>query len=169
MSWTSLKMISLGSLLLFGERPLCAGGSPCVSENEANQRLERFHKNRPGPWVPRKDHRTTCEDVARLLESEDVASQLKGEHMTRSVSPWRYRIDSNINRSPAEIPMAECLCKGCILEHKETHDYNSVSVTTHIKVLYKIPCPDDPGKYLMKHEYFEVSVGCICVEPKRSS
>nr|BAI82582.2 interleukin-17C-2 [Takifugu rubripes] len=158
--------ISLGSLLLFGERPLCAGGSQCVSEDEANQRLERFHKNRPTPTFT--DHQTTCEKVRQLFE--DVAPQLKGEHMRqRSVSPWRYRIDHNINRSPADIAMAECLCKGCILEQKETHDYNSVSVTTHIKVLYKNPCPDDPGKYLMKHEYFKVSVGCICVEPKRSS
>lgn len=81
-----------------------------------------------------------------------------------SLSP--ARIDHNINRSPADIAMAECLCKGCILEQKETHDHNSVTVTLPMKVLYKNPCPDHPSKYVMKHEYIRVPVACVCVVPK---
>lgn len=81
-----------------------------------------------------------------------------------SLSP--PRLDHNDNRRPRNIFMAKCLCQGCIIDQRESYNYNSVEVTIKMKVLYIHPCTTHPGKHMVIHQLLPVSVACTCALPK---
>ena len=76
------------------------------------------------------------------------------------------RMDRNNTRHPPEILMAECQCRGCIINGEESDAYNSVEVTTRMKVLYKSRCAHDPSKHVVTRRWIRVPVACTCVAPK---
>ncbi|XP_010882467.1 interleukin-17C [Esox lucius] len=96
------------------------------------------------------------------------------DYSHRSVSPWRYRIDSKEGRFPEKIAFAECLCKGCIIingsgHQAEDHNYNSVPIKQTQMVLEKTKCRNDPSKYSFISLYIEVPIACTCVKYRSST
>ncbi|XP_022064383.1 interleukin-17C-like [Acanthochromis polyacanthus] len=151
-----LHTVVLGVLLL----PL-RSSARCVGEKELiklQNRLQRRYWERlnvPQPTSPQQ-RAPTCAQVSKELH-EDTQS--------RSLSPWRYRLDRNDSRFPHEIYVAECLCAGCIINRHEDHSYNSREVFSHPMVLWKTSCPGDPSKYAVRKKFIRVAVGCTCVRP----
>ncbi|XP_076594863.1 interleukin-17C-like [Chaetodon auriga] len=168
---TSLRLqmvpIFLWSLLILNSQPSSSsssssgGGSRCMSEDEMNNRVDKFqrrywdkllvHKNQQ----PLRDARTCAQ----------TAAEMHGDICNRSVSPWRYSLDKEVDRIPLEIAVAECLCQGCIINLREELSYNSVPVFAQLMVLRRYKCQRDPGKYVLKRDFIKVAVACTCVVP----
>ncbi|CAK6966366.1 interleukin-17C [Scomber scombrus] len=65
-------------------------------------------------------------------------------HNDRSLSPWRYVLQTDMDYYPSTYAEADCLCSGCIVFKKEkpfeTYDYNSVPVVQSKLFLKKESC-----------------------------
>ncbi|KAM6223826.1 interleukin-17C [Rhynchocyon petersi] len=115
----------------------------------------------------RSPARTQCPE----LQLEQV---LEADIPQRSISPWRYRIDTDENRYPQKLAFAECLCRGCISTRtgRETTALNSVQLHQNLLVLRRRPCAPDgadgpqPGASAFHAEFISVPVGCTCVVPR---
>ncbi|XP_012782030.2 interleukin-17C [Ochotona princeps] len=99
-----------------------------------------------------------------VLRSEEV---LEAETHQRSISPWRYRVDTDESRYPQKLAFAECLCRGCINARtgRETPALNSVQLHQSLLVLRRQPCPRR-GAFAFQAEFIRVPVGCTCVLPR---
>lgn len=106
-----------------------------------------------------------------VLRPEEV---LEADIHQRSISPWRYRVDTDENRYPQKLAVAECLCKGCISTRtgRETAALNSVPLHQSLLVLRRQPCSRDatgtptPGAFTFHAESIRVPIGCTCVLPR---
>ncbi|XP_005345849.1 interleukin-17C [Microtus ochrogaster] len=106
-----------------------------------------------------------------VLRPEEV---LEADTHQRSISPWKYRIDTDQNRFPQKLAVAECLCRGCINAKtgRETAALNSVQLLQSLLVLRRQPCSQDgasdptPGSFAFHTEFIRVPVGCTCVLPR---
>ncbi|XP_015351755.1 interleukin-17C [Marmota monax] len=106
-----------------------------------------------------------------VLRPEEV---LTADTHQRSISPWRYRIDTDESRYPQKLAFAECLCRGCISTRtgQETAALNSVRLHQSLLVLRRRPCSPDgaeatsPGAFAFHTEFIRVPVGCTCVLPR---
>ncbi|KAF6288213.1 interleukin 17C [Rhinolophus ferrumequinum] len=111
--------------------------------------------------------RTQCP----VLRPEEV---LEADVHQRSISPWRYRVDTDESRYPQKLAVAECLCKGCISARtgRETAALNSVPLHQSLLVLRRQPCSRDatgtptPGAFTFHTESIRVPIGCTCVLPR---
>ncbi|XP_070766618.1 interleukin-17C-like [Enoplosus armatus] len=171
MPWLCLKMISIGSLLIFNDRTSSsssssssssAGSSRCISEDELNNRTDKFQRSY---WdklsvsknlVPVRGPRTCAQ----------TAKEIHGDLNNRSLSPWTYSLNRDVDRFPHEIAFAECLCQGCIINQHEELSFNSVPLFAPLMVLRKTRCPRDPNKYVVKKDFIKVPVACTCAVPK---
>ncbi|XP_037671979.1 interleukin-17C [Choloepus didactylus] len=105
------------------------------------------------------------------LRSEQV---LEADVHERSISPWRYRVDTDEDRYPRKLAFAECLCRGCISARtgRESPALNSVQLHQSLLVLRRRPCSRDgagaptPGAFAFHAEFIRVPVGCTCVLPR---
>nr|XP_058901939.1 interleukin-17C isoform X1 [Kogia breviceps] len=110
-------------------------------------------------------------DQCRVLQPEEV---LEADVHQRSISPWRYRVDTDESRYPQKLAFAECLCRGCISAKtgRETAALNSVPLAQSLPVLRRRPCSRDaagvptPGAFTFHTEFIRVPVGCTCVLPR---
>ncbi|XP_055268943.1 interleukin-17C [Moschus berezovskii] len=99
---------------------------------------------------------------------------LEADVHQRSISPWRYRVDTDESRYPQKLAFAECLCRGCISAKtgRETAALNSVPLVQSFLVLRRRPCSQDatgaptPGAFAFHAEFIRVPVGCTCVLPR---
>ncbi|XP_059985981.1 interleukin-17C isoform X1 [Lagenorhynchus albirostris] len=106
-----------------------------------------------------------------VLQPEEV---LEADVHQRSISPWRYRVDTDESRYPQKLAFAECLCRGCISAKtgRETAALNSVPLVQSLLVLRRRPCSRDaagvptPGAFTFHTEFIRVPVGCTCVLPR---
>ncbi|KAM9047615.1 interleukin-17C isoform 1-T1 [Megaptera novaeangliae] len=106
-----------------------------------------------------------------VLQPEEV---LEADVHQRSISPWRYRVDTDESRYPQKLAFAECLCRGCISAKtgRETAALNSVPLAQSLLVLRRRPCSRDaagaptPGAFAFHTEFIRVPVGCTCVLPR---
>ncbi|XP_072802033.1 interleukin-17C [Vicugna pacos] len=106
-----------------------------------------------------------------VLQPEEV---LEADLHQRSISPWRYRVDTDESRYPQKLAFAECLCRGCINAKTghETASLNSVLLHQSLLVLRRRPCPPaaagppTPGAFAFHAEFIRVPVGCTCVLPR---
>ncbi|XP_005073181.2 interleukin-17C [Mesocricetus auratus] len=106
-----------------------------------------------------------------VLRPEEV---LEADTHQRSISPWKYRVDTDKNRYPQKLAVAECLCRGCINAKtgRETAALNSVQLLQSLLVLRRQPCSQDgtadptPGSFTFHTEFIRVPVGCTCVLPR---
>lgn len=106
-----------------------------------------------------------------VLRPEEV---LEADIHQRSISPWRYRVDTDESRYPQKLAIAECLCRGCISTRtgRETAALNSVPLHQSLLVLRRRPCSQDatgtptPGAFAFHTESIRVPVGCTCVLPR---
>ncbi|XP_020311619.1 interleukin-17C-like [Oncorhynchus tshawytscha] len=105
----------------------------------------------------------TCPTV---LRSQSV------DYNNRSVSPWRYSIDSVEGRFPEKIVVAECLCEGCLIikgpghHGAQHHAYNSVPIEQTQMVLMKTVCLNNPEKYSLTSHFVKVPIACTCVRSR---
>ncbi|XP_053410821.1 interleukin-17C [Nycticebus coucang] len=112
-----------------------------------------------------------AETQCPVLRPEEV---LEADTHQRSISPWRYRVDTDEDRYPRQLAIAECLCKGCIDARtgRETAALNSVRLSQSLLVLRRRPCSSDgsgkptPGAFSFYTEFIRVPVGCTCVLPR---
>ncbi|XP_006888919.1 PREDICTED: interleukin-17C [Elephantulus edwardii] len=119
----------------------------------------------------RRHHRSPARSQCPVLRAEQV---LAADIHQRSISPWRYRIDTDENRYPQKLAFAECLCRGCINARTggETSALNSVQLSQSLLVLRRRPCAPDgahgpqPGAVAFHAEFIRVPVGCTCVVPR---
>ncbi|XP_051234429.1 interleukin-17C [Dicentrarchus labrax] len=158
MTWCSLQMISLGSLLLYQ----ASSRSTCVSKEQFDSRAEAFlraYRNTAELKVSAEPEPRTC---------EQTVEELQGDLNKRSLSPWRYSLNRSDDRVPHEIAFAECVCQGCIIDQREDLTYNSVPMLAPLMVLKRSPCPTDRDKYLLKREVIDIPVGCTCALPRYS-
>ncbi|XP_010332059.1 interleukin-17C [Saimiri boliviensis] len=106
-----------------------------------------------------------------VLRPEEL---LEADTHQRSISPWRYRVDTDGDRYPQKLAFAECLCGGCIDARtgRETAALNSVRLLQSLLVLRRQPCslhgvgPPTPGAFAFHAEFIRVPVGCTCVLPR---
>ncbi|KAG7242703.1 hypothetical protein INR49_020078, partial [Caranx melampygus] len=147
MTWVSLQMISLGSLLFFTHQTSFLTAAPakssrCISAEQLSARSDRFlHKHWDRLHFDRNktSPQRTCAQAA-----EEIDDQLAN----RSFSPWKYSVNRDVDRIPSDISFAECLCQGCIINRKENLSYNSVLVFAPMMVMRKTKCDGDPKKIL---------------------
>ncbi|XP_007937417.1 interleukin-17C [Orycteropus afer afer] len=132
-----------------------------VSSLEAESHRSRHDRSLAGTQCP-------------ALRPEQV---LEADIHERSISPWRYRIDTDENRYPQKLAFAECLCRGCISARtgRETAALNSVRLHQRLLVLRRLPCAPDgagtpqPGAATFRAEFIRVPVGCTCVLPRSTA
>ncbi|XP_030884814.1 interleukin-17C [Leptonychotes weddellii] len=106
-----------------------------------------------------------------VLRPEEV---LEADIHQRSISPWRYRVDTDESRYPQKLAFAQCLCRGCISAKtgRETAALNSVPLLQSLLVFRRRPCSRDasrvptPGAFSFHAEFIRVPVGCTCVLPR---
>ncbi|XP_029909237.1 interleukin-17C [Myripristis murdjan] len=153
-----IQILLVGFLLV----PVLTSNLPCFNEDEledkASRKLSRYHQ----PL-----------DLSAVLPSEagtpvcpvDLYPQSAGPN-DRSLSPWRYIRDTDKDRFPPTIAVAQCLCEGCITSKgKEDMDYNSYLIEQSRVVLRKELC-DDGKKYRLVPDSVKVGVGCTCLKSK---
>ncbi|XP_075851701.1 interleukin-17C [Microcebus murinus] len=110
-----------------------------------------------------------AEPQCPVLRPEEV---LEADTHQRSISPWRYRVDTDEDRYPQKLAFAECLCRGCIDARtgRETAALNSVRLRQSLLVLRRRPCSragaPTPGAFAFHAEFIRVPVGCTCVLPR---
>ncbi|XP_072235968.1 interleukin-17C-like [Leuresthes tenuis] len=108
-----------------------------------------------------EDARNCEHQVEKMLKDP----QRRQDKSPRSLSPWEYCIHRDVNRVPHEISVAMCLCQGCVINQDEDASYNSVPVCGQMMVLWRMQCPHDPNKYVVKKEVISIPVACTCVKP----
>ncbi|XP_023084574.1 interleukin-17C [Piliocolobus tephrosceles] len=119
----------------------------------------------------RRHARPSAATQCPVLRPEEV---LEADTHQRSISPWRYRVDTDEDRYPQKLAFAECLCRGCIDPRtgRETAALNSVRLLQSLLVLRRRPCSRDdsglptPGAFAFHTEFIRVPVGCTCVLPR---
>ncbi|CAJ1050096.1 interleukin-17C [Xyrichtys novacula] len=157
MTWSGLQIISIGLLLIHNTSAGC-GGSKCSCPDSVQNRSEALTRMFERELSIRKNQPSwTCAETAR---------QMKNDVNVRALSPWRYRLDRDQDRIPQDISVAECLCKGCIVNGREDESYVSVPLVGRLLVYKKTQCEGDPNKYRLIREMMSVSVGCTCLVPK---
>uniref|UniRef100_G1MIM6 Interleukin-17C n=2 Tax=Ailuropoda melanoleuca TaxID=9646 RepID=G1MIM6_AILME len=129
-----------------------------VSSLEAGGRRRRHDSPPSGTQCP-------------VLRPEEV---LDADVHQRSISPWRYRVDTDESRYPQKLAVAQCLCRGCVNAKtgRETAALSSVPLLQSLLVLRRRPCSRDatglptPGAFSFHTEFIRVPVGCTCVLPR---
>ncbi|XP_029288753.1 interleukin-17C [Cottoperca gobio] len=97
---------------------------------------------------------------------EMFPQQLPQHINARSLSPWRYVLETKEDHFPSTYAKAQCLCSGCVLiQNKrppvESPDYNSIHIMQSRVFLKKEPCGDGK-KYRLRPVNVNVAVGCTC-------
>ncbi|KAG7483473.1 interleukin-17C-like [Solea senegalensis] len=161
MAWVWQMVSCLGSLLLLSHRASSAadGSRRCISRRRWDKLSLSFSWPPPPPPPPGQENKRTC-------------AQAGGDASKRSLAPWRYKVDRDVDRIPPNMGFAECLCRGCVVNQREDLSYNSVPVTVQVTVLRRKQCPTNKHnkhnkhKYLLTIESIKVPVACMCVVPK---
>ncbi|XP_047196035.1 interleukin-17C-like [Hippoglossus stenolepis] len=134
--------------------------SRCLSPEELGKRTDKFQRRYwvkvGAPESPPQDARS----CSKALE------EMHGDVSARSLAPWRYRMNRDVDRFPPDIAFAECLCQGCIIDQREDLSYNSLPVMVQLMVLSRSLCPSDPDKYVITKDSIHVPVACTCVVPR---
>ncbi|XP_036985381.1 interleukin-25 [Artibeus jamaicensis] len=91
---------------------------------------------------------------------------------SRSISPWRYELDRDLNRLPQDLYHARCLCPHCVSLQTGSHMDplgNSELLYHNQTVFYRRPCPGERGAsdgYCLERRLYRVSLACVCVRPR---
>ncbi|XP_036893401.1 interleukin-25 [Sturnira hondurensis] len=91
---------------------------------------------------------------------------------SRSISPWRYELDRDLNRLPQDLYHARCLCPHCVSLQTGSHMDplgNSELLYHNQTVFYRRPCPGEQGAsngYCLERRLYRVSLACVCVRPR---
>ncbi|XP_030269047.1 interleukin-17C-like isoform X1 [Sparus aurata] len=151
-----MKLVSVqlfvGSLLMLSDPT----APKCITEDGLNKLIEEFQTR----YLDKK----VSVNVPDTRTCMQAAEEMQGAENNRSVSPWRYRLDEDVNRIPSKIAFAECICQGCIIDKRENMSYNSRSVDAWLRIYRKTgKCSEN--KYKVRKDFIKVPVGCTCVVP----
>ncbi|KAF6351426.1 interleukin 25 [Rhinolophus ferrumequinum] len=103
---------------------------------------------------------------------ESCRASEDGSLNSRSISPWRYELDRDLNRLPQDLYHARCLCPHCVSLHTGSHmdpRGNSELLYHNQTVFYRRPCPGEQGTqggYCLERRLYRVSLACVCVRPR---
>ncbi|KAG8565263.1 hypothetical protein GDO81_012773 [Engystomops pustulosus] len=135
---------------------LCQGHrSRCKHPSEDNLR-QKLYRILPDPYLLDRSEHIPDVKMKKCPTSVNTSSELIQD---RSISPWSYRINEDLNRYPRQIVEAYCLCKGCVTSKESS----MVSEPFHkdIPVLYK-SSKCKKSRYVYKLRYIKVAHFCIC-------
>ncbi|XP_077315290.1 interleukin-25-like [Lithobates pipiens] len=94
--------------------------------------------------------------IKKCPSSINISSELMQD---RSISPWSYRINEDLNRYPPIIVEAYCLCKGCV--SSKANSMVSVPFYKEVPILYKTSkCKKSRFVYKLRH--IRIAQFCIC-------
>ncbi|XP_051513628.1 interleukin-17B-like [Myxocyprinus asiaticus] len=90
---------------------------------------------------------------------------------SRSLSPWSYRINHDVNRKPVDIPEAVCSCVGCINPFTMQEDRTMTSTLIYTKIPVRRRLCHRPTRKPKKKECIprystvveSIAVGCTCI------
>ncbi|CAK6432512.1 unnamed protein product [Pipistrellus nathusii] len=91
---------------------------------------------------------------------------------SRSISPWRYVLDRDMDRLPQDLYHARCLCPHCVSLRTGSHMDplgNSELLYHNQTVFYRRRCPGEQGArdgYCLERRLYRVSFACVCVRPR---
>ncbi|XP_019518591.1 PREDICTED: interleukin-25 isoform X1 [Hipposideros armiger] len=103
---------------------------------------------------------------------ESCKASEDGPLNSRSISPWRYELDRDLNRLPQDLYHARCLCPHCVSLQTGSHMDplgNSELLYHNQTVFYRRPCPGEQGTeggYCLERRLYRVSLACVCVRPR---
>uniref|UniRef100_A0A8C6FFH5 Interleukin 25 n=1 Tax=Moschus moschiferus TaxID=68415 RepID=A0A8C6FFH5_MOSMO len=103
---------------------------------------------------------------------ESCSSSKDGPLNSRSIAPWRYELDRDLNRLPQDLYHARCLCRHCVSLLTGSHMDplgNSELLYHNQTVFYRRPCPGQQGArhgYCLEPRLYRVSLACVCVRPR---
>ncbi|XP_015446140.1 interleukin-25 [Pteropus alecto] len=103
---------------------------------------------------------------------ESCRASEDGPLNSRSISPWSYELDRDLNRLPQDLYHARCLCPHCVSLQTGSHMDplgNSELLYHNQTVFYRRPCPGEQGAhhgYCLERRLYRVSLACVCVRPR---
>uniref|UniRef100_A0A8D1XWU3 Interleukin 25 n=2 Tax=Sus scrofa TaxID=9823 RepID=A0A8D1XWU3_PIG len=103
---------------------------------------------------------------------ESCKASEDGPLNSRSIAPWRYELDRDLNRLPQDLYHARCLCPHCVSLRTGSHMDplgNSELLYHNQTVFYRRPCPGQQGahdSYCLEPRLYQVSLACVCVRPR---
>ncbi|XP_027427774.1 interleukin-25 [Zalophus californianus] len=103
---------------------------------------------------------------------ESCRASEDGPLNSRSISPWSYELDRDLNRLPQDLYHARCLCSHCVSLQTGSHMDplgNSELLYHNQTVFYRRPCPGKQGAhdgYCLEQKLYPVSLACVCVRPR---
>ncbi|XP_007644785.1 interleukin-25 isoform X1 [Cricetulus griseus] len=135
--------------------------SCCPSKEQDSLELPKLSTASVSPPEPLRDtsHTDSCK------ASND------GPLNRRSISPWSYELDRDLNRVPQDLYHARCLCTHCASLQRGSHMGlmgNSVPLYHNQTVFYRRPCHGQQGchhGYCLERRLYPVSFACVCVRP----
>ncbi|XP_012589438.1 PREDICTED: interleukin-25 isoform X2 [Condylura cristata] len=110
--------------------------------------------------------------LADSTKANACSASEDGPLSSRSISPWTYVLDRDLNRLPQDLYQAQCLCKHCVSLRTGSHmdpQGNSVKLYHNQTVFYRQPCPRQHGAhsgYCLEPKLYPVSMACVCVRPR---
>ncbi|XP_019657155.1 interleukin-25 [Ailuropoda melanoleuca] len=124
-------------------------------------------------WLKRNTVLRPHRETASLThQPESCRASEDGPLNSRSISPWRYELDRDLNRLPQDLYHARCLCPHCVSLQTGSHMDplgNSELLYHNQTVFYRRPCPGEPGAhdgYCLEQRLYRVSLACVCVRPR---
>ncbi|KAB0345166.1 interleukin-25 [Muntiacus reevesi] len=103
---------------------------------------------------------------------ESCSSSKDGPLNSRSIAPWIYELDRDLDRLPQDLYHARCLCPHCVSLKTGSHMDplgNSELLYHNQTVFYRRPCPGQQGAhhgYCLERRLYRVSLACVCVRPR---
>uniref|UniRef100_A0A3Q0T5Y2 Uncharacterized protein n=1 Tax=Amphilophus citrinellus TaxID=61819 RepID=A0A3Q0T5Y2_AMPCI len=105
-----------------------------------------------------------CDTTLTFSSELSTLTEGNGNINSRSLSPWKWKANTEENRIPGTLWEAECstsFCSSSIPGQKDQHNLNSVPVYQDVLVL-----TSQTGGRCYKASFRSVAVGCTCVWAK---
>ncbi|XP_008838097.1 interleukin-25 isoform X2 [Nannospalax galili] len=112
------------------------------------------------------------EPASLTHHTESCRASEDGPLNSRSISPWSYVLDRDLNRLPQDLYQAHCLCRHCVSLKTGSHMDplgNSEPLYHNQTVFYRRPCQGKEGShegYCLERRLYQVSLACVCVRPR---
>ncbi|XP_073411494.1 interleukin-17D-like [Dendrobates tinctorius] len=150
-----MKKLMLDLILLLSFM-MCQGQhTRCKDPSEEHLR-QKLHRLSPDSLLLSKSDHLSEAKMKKCPTSVNTSSELIQD---RSISPWSYRINKDLNRYPQKIVEAYCLCKGCVTSKESS--MVSEPFYKEVGVLYKsLKCKK--SRYVYKLRYIRIAQFCIC-------
>lgn len=127
----------------------------CKDPNEEHLRQKLYRLSPESLFLSKSDNIPDLK-MKKCPTSVNTSSEMMQD---RSISPWSYRINEDMNRYPREIVEAYCLCRGCVTSKESP--MVSEPFYKEVPVLYK-SSKCKKSRYVYKLRYIRIAQFCIC-------